>query len=151
MSQLTDLCGEILTGSMNVPSQEASTHPFTLFAAELERKAKIARLAYPFVYLAIGIAFLLSLAYFSSTQPDSWSKLVGAILAVFSALMTFWKPDVELKQSDCRTLLQGKRLAGSDLQEINKLLSVPSKTFENVVKLLGALASFVAVYLLLEV
>ena len=149
MSKLNEECIEILTGAFGVKPKDAPAHPFVLYAMTLERRAKAARIAYPLLYLAIGAALFGSLTIFDATHTDSWNKLFGALVGVFSALVTFWKPDIELKQSDCQRLLSGKKLAVTDLLLINKSLALPSQSFENVVKLIGALASFLAFYLLM--
>jgi hypothetical protein len=150
MSRTTEACIEVLKGAMGLSDAAAKSHPLTKFVETLETKAKAARWAYPLLYLATGVALVASVQFFDVAKPDSWNKLFGAVVAVFSALLAFWKPDVELKPADC-TRLAGIRFTSADIAEINKGLALPSKTFDNVTKLVGAIASFVATYLLLGI
>ena len=137
---------KVLVGTGAVPAANATTHPLTLHVANVEARATRARWAYPLMYVVVGLAVLLSLHKLTAGDVDNWAKLVGAMLGMFSALTAFWKPDAEVTQADCRTLL-GSPLAGSDLTELNKLLEVSGKTYEKVMKLIGAAVSYLAVYL----
>lgn len=148
MASPTDFIVNVLVGAEGIPLADAKIHPLTLLVAKVEERAKRARWAYPLMYVAVGLAVVLSLHWFVAKSPDNWAKLVGAMLGMFSALIAFWKPDAEVTQAECRALLK-KPLAGSDLSDLNKMLEVSGKTYEKVMKLLGAAVSYLAVYLVI--
>ena len=129
---------------------EPQKHMFYIFVARLEGKSRRARWVYPIAYLALGLAFVLGLIAFADAKPADVWKLIGAVAAVFAALLAFWKPSVTLKQDDAVRLLPGnRRLTSADLQEFNSFLALPSKRNEDIFKLAGAVASFFAAYFLL--
>lgn len=96
MASPVQICVDVLMGAMGMTKQEAQAHAFTAYIAKVENKANRARWAYPLVYIALGVIFVLCLHWFVSPGPDKWSKLMGAILGVFSALLAFWKPGTEV-------------------------------------------------------
>lgn len=147
MSKVSEGCVAILTGALGFPKDAAEKHLLTRHVLELERNSKRARFVYPIVYLVMGLILALIVTQMS-TKTDTWNKLFGAVVGVFSALLAFWKPSIELSQSDCEKFLEGKKLATTDIQELNRLLAIPTKDFENIIKLISAGASFVAIYLL---
>jgi hypothetical protein len=129
---------------------EPQKHAFYIFLASLERKSRRARWVYPIAYLALGLAFVLCLFAFADAKAADLWKVIGAVAAVFAALLAFWKPGVTLKQDDAVRLLPGnRRLTSADLQEFNTFLALPSKRNEDIFKLAGAMASFFAAYFLL--
>jgi hypothetical protein len=136
--------------ALGVKKEEVPSHPFYIFITQWEGKSRRARWIYPLAYLVLGLVFLAVMYGFSgASKPDLW-KLFGAVAAVFSALLAFYKPDVTLRQEDVKPHIPGNKLMhGADLKEFNRLLALPSKKAEDVFKLLGALASFFAVYVLL--
>jgi hypothetical protein len=150
MTKLEAKAVELLIEALGIPENEVSSHPFYLHVQRLERKSKRARLVYPLVYLALGGVLILALNIYDPSISDDWEKLFGAVLGVFSALLAFWKPTVLLTQEDCRTLLKEKKITGGDLREFNDLLGLPDKKVDDVLKLVGAIASFAAIYLLME-
>ena len=141
---------ESILHSEGVPANEIKKHGFYLFVTGLEKKSRMARWVYPLAYLALGIAFLVCVYIFSGVKTADMWKLIGAVAAVFSALLAFWKPGVTLTQDDAVSHLPGnKRMTSADLQDFNRILALPSKKTEDVFKLAGAVASFFAVYVLL--
>ncbi len=148
MSKTLTFCVDLLVNTLKVQEEEAAKHPFTLHCLALEKRSLQARLAYPAIYLVLGLILGALLLNADPASSDRWNKIFGAVLGVFSALLAFWKPSIELEQSDCARLLGGRKLASSDIASINKFLALPTKRFDNIVKLIGALCSFAAIYLL---
>lgn len=147
MNELETKCAELLTELFEVQLTDVPNHPFYKHICALNRQAKNARLIYPFVYIALGLILWSIFSTFDPTINDQWQKLFGAVLGVFSALLAFWKPTVLLTQEDCRIHLN-KKLTATDLREFNDLLGLPSKKVDDILKLVGAIASFVAIYFL---
>ena len=148
MSKVLSYCVDLLVNIHDVKAPDAPDHPFTVHCLNLESKSKRSRLAFPAIYLVLGLVLGAVLINADPSSSDRWNKVFGAVVGVFSALLAFWKPSVELEQSDCVELLGGKKLTAADIASINKLLSLPTKSFENVVKLVSAMCSFLAIYLL---
>src|SRR5262245_239189 len=146
MSNLTDKCREILKDSgISQERQDA----FCTFVDESECEAMQARWFYPLLYVIGGAVVFLGLAGFTSATWDQRGKYFGAVVGLASALVALWTPKVTLTQSDCEKYL-GKKLAGSDLQALNTVLSPPSKKHENILKLVGAAGTFIAIFLTLR-
>jgi len=146
MDKLLDKCKALLQRSDISQDLQAR---YILHVKEVQRYAKHARWIYPLVYLLVGTAAATGLFYFGAITPEKWDKFLGAVIGLASALIAFWQPKILLRQEDCEDIL-GKRLAASDLQEFNSYLSLPSKQHDDICKLIGAFASFLAVYLTLH-
>jgi hypothetical protein len=146
MSKLRETCKKLLeTSGIAADRQEA----FCAFVDDAELTALRARWLYPLLYVVVGAIAFLGLTEFTSLTWDQRGKFFGAVVGLASALVVLWQPKVTLTQGDCEKLL-GKKLAGSDLQELNAFLSLPNKTHENILKLIAAAGSFIAIYLTLR-
>jgi hypothetical protein len=147
MASPTEKCAALLKelGYTTAPAE----HALYKLVVALEKRSRRARMLYPAVYLGLGLVFVFAFYSLGLTKQGDAGKLAGAVIGVFSALLAFWKPDVALTQDDCVRTLGGKKLSAADLQDINRTLEMPSKKAEDALKLLGALASFPAAYLLL--
>jgi hypothetical protein len=148
MSKTLDFCVELLVNTLKLTTPQAESHAFTVHCLALESRSARVRLLYPIIYLALGLILGALLLGIDPSTSDRWNKVFGAVIGVFSALLAFWNPGVELEQSDCVRLLGGRRLSSADLATINKFLALPTKRFDNTVKLISAFCSFIAFYLL---
>jgi len=148
MSKTLTFCVDLLVNTVGVPEPQAAKHPFTLHCLHLEVRSVQLRLAYPAIYLVMGLILGALLLNADPGASDRWNKVFGAVIGVFSALLVFWKPNVELDQADCVRLLAGKKLPSADIATINRFLALPTKSFDNMVKLISAVCSFAAIYLL---
>jgi hypothetical protein len=151
MASIENKVEGLLTGNDYCKAEDVAVHPFYVHVIGLKRKSQRARWIYPLVYLVLGLVFVIVFCELGPMKTDQWQKLFGAVLGVYSALLAFWKPEVLLTQDDCAKRLGNKnKIPTADLQEINKLLSLPSKKADDILKLVGALASFAAIYLLVK-
>ncbi len=148
MSRLKSYCIDLLVNAHGVSKADAPGHPFTVHCSALEAESNRARWLYPFLYLVLGLILISLVMGADLAASDRWNNMFGAVVGVFSALLAFWKPNVELLQSNAQELLNGKRITTADLVELNKMLALPSKSFDRVIKLVSALCSFLAIYLL---
>jgi len=145
-----DLMSNIKQETLNIlESLSFSEDKKILFANLVTKKylfASRARWIYPFTYVVLGIAFIILFNFFHTVPIDAQWKFVGATVAVASALLAFWQPKVSITQVDCIKILE-KPLTDVDMRAINSWLNVTSNNADKIFKLVGALGTYLAIYL----
>ena len=141
MTQVQKDCTTILENSGIADDKKAA---FCSYVIRVERQARHARYFIPVLYLACGSAVYL-LIQSRDLSPDQKDKFITGLLGCFTALLAFYKPSFQLKQSDCEKYL-GTRLTGADLNLINSGLKVSNDFYDKVSKAIAALLSYWFLY-----
>ena len=146
MNELQAKCEEILTGS---DVDDDRKNGFCNFLRKMGRRATYARWIYPLTYFALGALAWVGIEAFGEIQTDAWRRYFAAVVVFTSAVIAFWRPNVNITQLDCNQYL-GKKLAGTDLSDLNALLSLRENQHDKMLKLIGAAGSLFSIYLTLE-
>lgn len=144
---MTELQQVIVNMLSQLDISSPKKNEFLSFVNKKEEEVKQKRYFNLVIYFCIGLSLIVVALVFFSGDVEKASKFGGAVLGLFLAILALYNPSVTISQENCRDHL-GVSLPAPNLNLINSHLEVAPKQLDKKLKLISALISYVAIYLL---